>query len=514
MRARLMLCVIAIALAPTLALADDYDEFRVPDHAATDWSVVVDGWADRWASSNSTDGRRTSSGNARVGTTFSYWFDGEHRSSELFASVQPSASVRSANERSEYDFLTGHELRLRRSWERGLTQDWTLSAGRKHWLGLRSLAWTADLQASGFYQQSNTHAEYSSSTSGLSGTQLQRDDFRRRTSQTLHEIRGSVGVGIGRVRDVTGVHVAHVLEARLRESGALVRDLTPHARQRLAALATSAPVLGRTEDQPGTVLWRAIEDVLRDDDALSERGLTAASAFRAGEAFLGRDLVVWNGLPLMPTSRTRGQWIGFVVGGEHHRDLTRGDERFHRATYLADSLTSEILSESSHRISGHSDVATAGFDAEWYRPSGDRWQWSAVAEYRASLRSHSPLHRIRETIRADWLVLDRWVVTASADHVRFIVDVAEQTPVGNSFWSVGLTGRVSWYLRNQLALTLMATDSQFRERSWADASPGWGSRRYRRIGDLSLRLTYRLRSGVRAPGFPALEAAGARTPSL
>lgn len=513
MRARLLPCAIAIAIAPTLAFADDYDEFRVPDHSTTDWSVALRASANRTASNFPSNWDRRAGGGGGLSASFSHWLDGDRRSFRWSTELSQHASMTSES-RGRLTILPAMtEMARDHSWSRRLAEDWAISATERRWLWRGPIALSASLSARGEYEQSKGNVELFQS---LTDTLLQQDvvrDIESRQFSNMHRVSGSAGVGVGRVRDLTAVHMAHLIEARLRESGALTRPLSPGARARLAELIVSTDALRRAEDRPAAVVWRAIEELLRQDGALAGEHLDGPTTLRAGEPFRGSERFGFAGLPVMPIVRMRGEWIGVVLGGEHQRRIWRSNRHLHDATYLDGALFSEWWSNGSERHVGSSDFATTGLEGEWYRPFGDRWQVAARGGYRTALRKETPLRSGSESITLDWLVAERWVLFVGADHERVIRDIGVSRKVGYSGWRFGLRGRASWYLRNRLWLDFSFTDAQYRDREWVESGvPEPGS--YHRYGSASLSLNYRLRTGIHAPGFPALEAAGARTPQL
>lgn len=509
MRARLAFLALLATAIPAAVSADDYDEFRVPDHSTRYWALTFQGSAGRYVNNHPSDWSRDASGFGGLETYYARAFDGEMRYARMTTRVGLHESVASSRSRAQSSSSLNYTELNSRRWDLSASQNWALYLDERRWFGRSPVAVSARVSGSGVYAQSRTNHETPEIFRNSGGTTRIVDETEGRAFRTEHSVSGSVGAGVGRVRDVTGMHATRVIEARLRQSGAITRELSAGARQRLAAIVYLASAVDRVEDRPAQVVWRAIEDVLREDGALAPSGLSGAAAFGAAEPFARSGGPDAFGLPTMLLYRSRGQWIGLALGGEHFREILQGDERRYRATFVNDLLTFESRSNVSRRSDSPLDYASIVLDAEWHRPVGDDWQWDAWANYQHSLRVRSPLRSISESVRANRLVFDRGVLTVGLDHWRAEANTGDDQPVGRSQWRVGLLAQATWYVQNQLSLNVTASDFQGRNRRW-DESGFPEVKSYDRFSGISAGLTWRFQGSMTAPGFPILEAAGAR----
>src|SRR5207249_4094517 len=75
----------------------------------------------------------------------------------------------------------------------------------------------------------------------------------------------ALGLGYGRVRDVTGVFDAQVVAQRLAATGRLLHPVSHGALEKLAQLFSVGSGFGVAHDRPTRYFWREVERILRED---------------------------------------------------------------------------------------------------------------------------------------------------------------------------------------------------------------------------------------------------------
>jgi len=256
----------------------------------------------------------------------------------------------------------------------------------------------------------------------------------------------SAGTGFGRVRDVTPVYQAQVLEDRLRRTGALSRPLSHAARERLAALFTTQGDVSFAHQRPDKYFWEALERILREDGALERGTLDAYSAQRVLE-------------PIVPTGgvfRRRGFFVGPAVVVATNRAHWREEQSNSFLHYVGDSLdfSSEFTSDVAE--SYRTDDIFTSLLAEYHRPLGLRWQ--VGASHSTSIGEAGETLATFTSLSASYLVSDRWVGGVSAVHVLSATERGSARTVDR--WRVAVNAELQYFLEDSWALRLRASQIQ------------------------------------------------------
>lgn len=285
----------------------------------------------------------------------------------------------------------------------------------------------------------------------------------------------AASVGLGRVRDATVVMDVHVLEQRLAEAGALARPLSRAARERLAAVENVAPSLAVVLERPDRRLWRAIEAILREDGALSERGLDAYALMRAREPYR------------FATVRLAGWFAGPTVTlwheGAHEFDL------YERSTATP---AGTFVSSNSGRFTEYLDSAWLGGKVEYHRPFGWSGQVDALASASGPVRPGDVGLRVESSGSATWLIADRWQAVGSVAQQRLYYSPRGGRGLPCSpTWRVACGGSFGYYVEDHVLLTLSLSEVQLSGYRYA----------YERDNTVSLGVTYRFLGRLEAPGL-------------
>ena len=445
------LALLLLAPLPSSAIAASeadsaYSGYRIPDHRWWQLAANVNAGGSR-RSSNSTgfesrDGSLTGRAGARV-----FWgFDSDPTSLSLGLRADVLAD-RSHHEvlqqTSFYDLSNDAGLENLRenfnfsgSWRRypwGPPVGFTLATNNNYMLFQRFESSTRVIQ-----QPGATFKDLSSSGNG-----------EWRYAGVL-----AAGFGFGRVRDVTPVYQAQVLEDRLRRSGALGRALSHAAREKLAALFTTEGAVAFAHQRPSKYFWEQLERVLREDGALERGWLDAYSAQRVLE-------------PILPTSsvfrsvfRRRGFFIGPAVALGTDRSHLSREESFSSLYYQADTLFQSSGGELDTLLNDRSDDVSTSLVAEYHQPLGTRWQLDAASDTR--LGEAGAFVASSAALSVSYMVSDRWVGGMSVQHMLRAPENGSTFAVDS--WAVSFAAELHYFLEDSWSLSLQVVESQAHSR--------------------------------------------------
>ena len=454
------LALAALVSIPAPALADDFADFRIPDHHVLSWTGNFDGSASRFTSDAEPRWARNTSANATLGSAFTRLGDGERGFSSLRLALGAAGGRNSIREMGSYPLVA--QRSEMRSVQRVTGETWSLEASSGRYMGANPVFAGGGLSAFGNQSQSWEARTQKSFLSGPGSTQEQRTEVDQRSRDVATHLDARAELGLGRVRDVTGVYVARVIEARLLATGALGRELSHDARQRLANLVYERNRLSSVRDRPAKDLWSEIERIAESDGALGSRGIGASSAMRAGESLLesvasGRTV---DGLPASVLQRSRGWRASAVVIGVHerHTQFSEGHALYH--VFLDDSLLSSSETEGGLSSAATTDAVDAGVQGEWHRPLGLRWQIDASALAVVPVRKQDDGLHVESVARAGWIAADRWLFTTELQQYRLIRKDADREPAEIDDWYFIARVALDYEIEDHVTLRLSAYDAQ------------------------------------------------------
>jgi len=494
---------------PASARADDFADFRVPANKYLQWtgSASASSYWDHATAGPDHHARGSTSGLLR--SILSSWRETDTRSMSLLAAVTTQGSRFHSLDHS-FDIISGspllNDLSQERS-ERRVSEALELKTGQRWYPG--SGVWNLSVDLGGLLNDSQS---WSNTQYIWQLPQNFVDYSRQEQSSSAREYRslatGGLGVGLGRVRNATGVYEARVLEDRLRASGALTRALSPEARQRLAGLMYARGDFDASMDRPASPVWDAVERILQEDGALSSPALSAADLFRLVEPFIpnasasptGRD-----GLPNSPMFRAIGWNVGVSVTGQTERSSNRYD---FATTFVERNLgVPQPPFESRGGSQGHSifDAVWAGGSAEYHRPLSLRLQWDASSHAAIPLRHEDRGLEFSTQTGLGWIVADRWMASLSAQQARSIRK-NDDSFTSTDFWATAVSASAYYFVTDHVTLTIQASQNWQKFRSdyyaYSTVDPGAGLRS--NGGSIGAGLTYRFAGFTRVAGlFPA-----------
>ncbi len=440
----------ALSLLPALARADDpYADFRVPDHRTFTWIVQSSGGINS-SQENASSRSRERSLNGHLLSRMAWGSETEAR----LRALAVATDARWISTRDQFDAHfpfneTDHEVQHRRNDAQSLT----VSGGQRSYLGRSSFA--VDAQASAALElaqrgSSQDRRDLNITPSSNVFEFTSNEDFEDRRYQQSGS--ASLGLGFGRVRDVTGVFSAQLIEQRLRATGRLTRALSPEAALRLAQLHYVANDITAAHDRPGRYFWREVERVLREDGALNEGTLDAYSLERVLEPALG----------VVQITRRVGIFVRpFYFGSESSGHL---DEDFSRSTRQLDDGV-PVFSDSekfSRRIRVREKDSGVGLGVEVHRPAGMRWQsdLSVAASYGGGAGRALVVGTFAGI---QYLLADRWYASATLDETERSRHAGDgRTPPS---WLLEGRASLSYLVEDSWSLDLLFSHEQEQERN-------------------------------------------------
>ncbi len=508
--------LLASACGTARALADEYTDYRIPSHRTRLWTGTSQMIADR-RTFDQPLGRTKGSEWEGLAQTGAQWFStGDDRTTNLTGNLS----------------LLGGQASSRRVWTDALSggpsvERSTASDGRLSRQLSLVLSHSEQLAGSAFYVSGATSIEarwLRNWDSGEDSLTYQLAPDEHYASHGLHDsrsrriqswVRSDLEAGIGRMRDATGVYLARLVEARLRQAGALVRPLSNPARQRLIDLITMANSYDRIRTRSGRPLWTEIARIAAEDGALAGGGLDAASAERAGESMLAALGTARraDGLPSALRSRWRGARIGVQLSDLHDRESVTNRAHSSGRLWQNGVLVNEQVQAFDSRSIETNDVQYSGAVATWRQPLGDRWQLDA------DVRGSVPLRGVGEGfwgvggVTGTWMVADRWFVEGRAQFIRqwLLDDRGEATRFDR--WDAMQALTVYYEIDDRLLLRTDLAQQQSGDHDWTSVGAN-GARGFQRRQQLFVGMSYRFTGRFLAPGFPTLSEHTPVSPAL
>ena len=374
--------------------------------------------------------------------------------------------------------------------ERQSGESCQVSAADRRYPGGRAIAFSAAAVASGTEDQDWSGQSSESSDIEPNGVLRLAAQSRSERWSYSSALSLNAGMGVGHVRNATGVYEAQVLERRLLESGALTRPLSSTARRRLIDLMYLRHGFSSVHERSNKTLWQAVERIAQEDGALG-KGIDPYSVGRAAEPIFGAGSgVAFADSPLL---RSRGAYSGLFLQNSHARSTERND----MTQFFTESIDDSVFFSSSgsefDRFRSTVDRVSAGAESEYHLPLGPRWQIDASARAALPLDHRDVSMEVTGSASIGWIVADRWIASANVSDHWFDAARTRGPSLGDSgTWVFGAS--VAYYLEDRLLLRLDATEDQTSRLSDTGAESTHN-------GKVLLGLTYRLRGTFDAPGL-------------
>ena len=387
------------------ALADEFTDFRIPKHRVFGLTTRADG---------SIDGNTYKSLESRTDQTRSY----VTLSCYLFALTEADnyrLRVRSSAHLGEFyfqektrdvdDYSTPPGVHLRNR-----DSNWSLREDFNADLDGRLYPWTPPiglrgaLYGSAYYDQSWGKG---SSTYDYPSYQLRHDEESSGFRYEYH-VHGDLGLGWGKVRDVSGVFTGFIMSDRLQRDRVTAQDLSPATKQRIAEIFYREEDYGHRHEYSDKYFWQDVEKALRDDPALSGAQIDAYTMYRLAES-------LHTGNPY----RESGWFVGPLLRGSHESYIDRS-WYYNKRWEEGDSASNEVeITDYSSSTRRFYDELLAGAMLEYHRPLGVRWQCDLESTVLLPIRpDDEPGLSFRTLANLRYFISDRWSADATFEHRR------------------------------------------------------------------------------------------------
>ena len=437
--------ILAVLCFAFSAVADDFDDFRIPEHRVLGLSAHADGSFYK-SSSKPIDERSDY-----------WWVEGTvvpslfalKESDKLRLSLYVFGAVDGRYQRSESRSVNdyypdGQNHRRDVTKDNSVREAWQLDTDTRYYPLRVPLGVRFEVNARADYWQhcaSNRNTWY-----GTQYDHVQVDD--QETWLYDYYVSGTISLGLGKVRDVSGVVNAHIISDRLQREGLISTELSASTRQKLAELYYAESDYGYRHEFSEKYFWRDIGSVLRADPALLAQDLDAYSLYRLAETNHTGGIY-----------REAGWFAGPALEGSHHSEIHRGWNG-HRAwddhNGVRENYHQDESSSSSHRSS---DMLLGGVTAEYHKPFGLKWQLDLESTLLFPARIHDE-HGIdwNSMAEVDYFIADRWSAATYIAHSRR--DLVESAYYGypgtqsrESVWLAEIGGNLRYHLEDQWAFT-------------------------------------------------------------
>ena len=493
---------IALFVSPTIAAADEFSDFRIPENRSYSVRGRLQGSFSgiRMGQSFGPTRKGGSSQGALDGSGF--WQRESERGVLSFSGASLVAGfVGQQSERSEYvSSLPYYSLSTDASDSRGTDETLALDALVRRYPFASPVGLEASISGRVTSRQDWRH---------FNRSDLQEDPMTRLFFNTTQEIEEHaryysgafrVAAGYGRVRNATGVYAARILERRLLDLGIIKQPLGKGGAEKLAALFYVERDFSSAHDRPDKYFWRELERILTEDGALAEPGLDAHSVLRVLEPLIPTENAAIPGA--LGFRRDVGFFVGLGITGQHVNQISKMRQHSHTVVIVDTNPPIEYETMDSQRNDNGDDIVFAGPRAEFHRPIGMRWQVDAATDLGVAFETD----RVKEALQwstnasAIYAISDRWFASLEAAHFRdYRQPPADKVISGMDTWQVLYGGGVGYFLEDGLVLNLTVIERQTRYQFTFPFSSGY--RIYARDTRAQLDVTYRFLGGLDAPGL-------------
>jgi hypothetical protein len=483
------------------AHADEFSDFRIPKNEALLWSLRLDASGNRIDANDPNRASRTGQLGGTVSSDFEWLSDSEPSFTTVLGRLSLAGDRFSADQSQIIEQPVAIS-EIDEDHQTHTAESWSVIFEHRRYPSVPPLFLTVHALAFGAYGQTWVSDRTDATAHPAGPTQQTITERNDSATNYSHRVSAGAGFGIGRVRNPTGIYEAQVLEQRLRETGALTRDLSPEARRRLANVMYVRRPFDFTTDRPGKEVWQEIERILSDDGALAERGLDPYSVLRAEEPHFGTGDLLRDGVPVSPVLRQTGALVSLFL--DVTSDYAAANVDFHTFTQqvVDDSVVGESRFSQDLHADDSRDQVLLSLEGQYHRPVGPHWQLDGFTRVSLPLQKDDSSFQWRTDLSATWLVADRWIGSAFLSQDWFDADRIGDSLLGNrTTWEYG--AGVSYYIEDSLLLTLAAKALQ-QDFERFEAPPSPSSSSFRRSQSVSLGLTYFFAGWFAAPGmYPA-----------
>lgn len=494
-----LLCLLSLLGFGFCSLADDFTSFRVPAHKVQQIRLTFDLGLNRTRTGDYRPERNSEqlTENARGGSDYFWRSESDSRLIELFTAGEISEGLSSekADAETSWDALRSHSTRKSYGFGTALYADaGTVWFPWSNWIGIN-----VDGTASVDYEQSGSKStSYAQIYGNMIGNIEDRwQDSKSESWDQNYQVGLSVGPSFGRVRNVTSVADALVMERRLIAEGVLSGEMQLSTRQALAEILYRKPSFRYVHDRWARFFWREVEETVQKDPAYA-RPLDAYVTQRIGENYFGSLL------------RRRG--LEFLVNYQYtHRNEIRHDWDELSVRTDFDTMSVYEYSEDYSRVHSFDDYGLFSAQLRYYKPIGLKWQLGLRSKFdfnpfaRAVIIGHyEKKYWIAELEPSlAWMIADRWFVSGRVLLTSLWEDyVGDDTYKRESVYS-NSTIELGYQIEDNVRLSALLNDTYNweRERRTFNSIPEIGANDGR-YTNFRVSLTYALNGALNQNNSP------------
>ena len=242
--------MVVFTFVPALAAAQDFTGFEIPTHRWHSISGTLSGsgsWNDRQFPGNGEEFSRLNS-TAAVGGVWA--FDSEDLRYSYGIRGRLDGRWEERTTLLEAPALPPIVRELRGTDVETFSELLGIEASILQYPGSGPVGWSLTGVAFGTFGQFELDNRSETEFIDLAGTARTLQVSNNETSVETYNAQALARVGMGRVRDATGVYQAWLLEERLERDGVLARPLSDDARRRIQQLFYVEPAYGVPHDLP------------------------------------------------------------------------------------------------------------------------------------------------------------------------------------------------------------------------------------------------------------------------
>jgi hypothetical protein len=438
MSSRFWLLSLSLTLFFSSVLADDFKDFRIPDHKVIASGVGVRGMYN-WGKSDLYQAQNKSSD--AWGSLFGglYWLkDSDVLRSEIHLSASLSRSRYEEFAENYADSETGEDVRS--SPQESASMSW------ESWYYPSSMPFGAYAGADGYLQTQRNSSTHTGTWSSEGIDYVHTLDSKYEQMFRSADLLG--GIVYGRVRDASTVYQVRIVEQRLIKDGALKGELTSQTRQRIAGLFYNRAKYRYRFERYDRYFWRDIEAALKTDPAFNAQAFDAYALYHMDEEAYG-----WPRI-----TRQCGWRIGPIVDASHAYQKQSDETREFVRYSSPDSSGVDTLNFDDNEYKFPRDNVKIGLQAAYYLPLNLRWQFEFISSFLRYVEPENNGFSLSTQANAYYEIADRWTVTGTFSHSRTLSDPSPDEPSWyldpyNS-WSYSVDADVKYYIENRTALNL------------------------------------------------------------
>jgi hypothetical protein len=418
MISRIWLLSISLTLFFSTVLAEDFKDFRIPDHRIFTSGVSAQGMYD-WGKSDLNQAQRKNSSAFGDLSGGLFWL----KDSDIFRSeTHLSAALSRNRDESKTDNYAESET----SEDVNSYPRESASMSWDGWYYPAKIPVGVYAGASGHLQSNRSNATHTGtwSAGGVDFVHTRDSEFK----YLFRAARLSGGIVYGRVRDATTVYQVRIIEQRLIETGVLKGELASQTRQKIAGLFYNRKNYQFRYERPDRFFWRDIEEALASDPAFNASWVVRRCGWSAG--------------PVIEASHSY----------DKRDDITREFVRYSSP----DSSGVDTLSIDDYERDSFEDNVKLGLQAAYYLPLNLRWQIDFISSFYRYVQPENNGFTLETSANVYYEIADRWRASGAIQHLRAISDPSPDEPSSYlyPYRCLSVDAGIDYYIESRTALSL------------------------------------------------------------